>query len=1229
MESDVHQEEMNLLLASRQIDNGQPLQLADLKVVNGLLQQWLVQQGESAWYLAERCCETPANTPICFSNSVGAKDCVGPGIDAPWGAGDIRLLEALLPEKDPADFAEWDASAPSRSHAGRTQSTSNVVKLRALSACLVQGEPLKRSVTRRPQQRELSDVSDAAIESWFGKSQLMIGEAADTEEKKARARRLLYTWQDVFAFSMEDIVATDLVEHRVVIAPGAVPYRLRQPKYKNSERDFAHRIFPQLERMGWIVPGISPWAAYTRFPPKSNGDLRVVMNYQPINKFTMKPQWPVHHKAGVFQTVATGNHRVFFQSDAAHGFWAVKTAQDSILTTSFITPNAQYLSLRMPQGMTGSPHTYCALGDIGFGAWPAKDGEDGPGWPSLFGYHRQWSVAFDCYIDDHSGSATDFDSLFDFLHHHYFPRVAFMKVRLTPRKTEMFSTKLVALGFEIRDGQRVPAEKHRKRFANWAKPENHPKSPQELDAFLFLLPYLKEFIPGRTDLTNVLKRSHMVRTQKQTPTGRQSVQWTWVPAQWNWGSEQAEAWVNICQKVQNGAIHNPIPGVQYHITVDTSGTGTGAVLFQMPDMEPGTQNTPKTFSSVRILSFMSWKLSDAETRYYTGEREALGLVRALTECRALILDSPHPVLVYTDHLNLLTVLGIEGEPSGRVARWVEYLGMFDFQVVHRSGTDKMIQIADGLSRLRPEMSEEIEQRDLSKPPLIVATGRVVKRKRGSGSRVDDADADKRSHWTLPLGPRPGAAVVVDAKFKKSDWYRDTVESLLGEKKHQFGKRRWAIRLLRYALWQGILLIKEAGSWAVCVVRDEIGTALRWAHDEKGHFGPPTILTHLIGKFWWPTRYADTMEYFKTCRVCQSTGQALANRYPVMGISGNTPWELVGMDATGRIRPDGYDGSTHVLLTVDYFSRFVKARAIAEPTARVVIDFWRETSGHYGFPMEVYCDNARYFSTEELATYFGQHGTRLSHGATYSPWSLGLAESAVKLFKGGLKKWAAARDYQSLDRWPDFVDEIMSNINNRGRRGEPYTPSQLMLGRQMRQSPDADIQTPIPSENVVTPEHAMHAGQWESWREVKLAQIREKQSTTEQQATDFAAGYEVGDLVWELVPDGRDSRLHHFVSDQRPDGSTRLQALRPRWCGPWEVTAQVSPVSFQVINYLTRRKSHRVHVRNMKPYLTRHNYDSTEQTSKQPSYRASGNQTAWGANQREDILLWEYDSEKDA
>ncbi|KAM7196286.1 hypothetical protein V8F20_007126 [Naviculisporaceae sp. PSN 640] len=100
---------------------------------------------------------------------------------------------------------------------------------------------------------------------------------------------------------------------------------------------------PAGRRRLWRRPlGISAWAAYTRFPVKKDGGLRVTMDYRPVNGVSIKPQWPVHSQPGLFRCIATGDHKIFFQGYAAHGYLAVKMAPGHEQYAAFIAPNAQY-----------------------------------------------------------------------------------------------------------------------------------------------------------------------------------------------------------------------------------------------------------------------------------------------------------------------------------------------------------------------------------------------------------------------------------------------------------------------------------------------------------------------------------------------------------------------------------------------------------------------------------------------------------------------------------------------------------------------------------------------------------------------------------------------------------------------------------------------------------------------------------------------------------------------
>ncbi|KAL0466065.1 hypothetical protein QR685DRAFT_536812 [Neurospora intermedia] len=122
-------------------------------------------------------------------------------------------------------------------------------------------------------------------------------------------------------------------------------------------REFAGRILPEMEAVGWIVPGISSWGAYTKFLLKSNGDLRVVMGYRPINGVTVKLQWPMHIQSGfisLHRDWRTPNLFPSRRSTRSLGRVPMARGHKDNLKTAFIAPNDQYWNLRMPQGMTRS-----------------------------------------------------------------------------------------------------------------------------------------------------------------------------------------------------------------------------------------------------------------------------------------------------------------------------------------------------------------------------------------------------------------------------------------------------------------------------------------------------------------------------------------------------------------------------------------------------------------------------------------------------------------------------------------------------------------------------------------------------------------------------------------------------------------------------------------------------------------------------------------------------------
>ena len=172
--------------------------------------------------------------------------------------------------------------------------------------------------------------------------------------------------------------------------------------------------------------------------------MRVVHNFILINKWTIKSAYLMHYLEEVIEIVIKPRYRMYFSLDASNGYWAILLRKGDANKTGFLTPNGQWVYLRMGQGLKGAPHTYAQFSDLVFGPLPPNDkGVARMG--TLIGNHGDH--AFAVFMDDHAASADDFDTLFDFLYTRYFPRVAFGPVYLSGAKTHIFSDNLELLGF--------------------------------------------------------------------------------------------------------------------------------------------------------------------------------------------------------------------------------------------------------------------------------------------------------------------------------------------------------------------------------------------------------------------------------------------------------------------------------------------------------------------------------------------------------------------------------------------------------------------------------------------------------------------------------------------------------------------------------------------------------------------------------------------------------------
>ena len=866
--------------------------------------------------------------------------------------------------------------------------------------------------TRRPEsyQRQLAKTSKE-VEIWAREHQSMIGDAIKSEEERRDVERLLFTWRDLFVVDPEVMPVTDLVMHTIPTYDHIRPIRMKDRLYSPKEVQWQRENIPRLLKAGVISYCDSPWSAGTKHPVKRDGSLRMVNIFCPINSATIKSNYPMKRIEPVVNLLSQEKYKrgPKFQADATNGYYAIPLWHEHAYKTAFSCSLGQFCYNVMGQGLSGAPHTYSRLKDIAMGSIPEPAAEE-----ALHGETRmmesEGEVAFEYFMDDDFGAATDFQTLYLFLHEKYFPRVDWARLTLKPKKTRFFSSSMDLLGYELKDGRLRPSIDKVAKIRDFPVPRNET----ELNNFLYMTTYLKRFIPGRADHAQKMKEAVNKGTKKGKGT---------QVADWKWGEAQQQAFEAVKTAILNNATTGGDANQQYHLSCDASGTGLGAVLFQLTGVKPGT--VLKDTSQIRIVMFISQRLSEVEQRYLNTEREALSVLRALEEVRWLVVGSPYPVKVYTDHSALLSILRGEGSHQGRISSWMMRLSEYTVEYHHVKGSEN--KLADGLSRMRIEnMSEPRETRDDWEDVMV--------------TEVTTIEGDQR--W---------------ASWIEDPWYGDIVRylstgKLKGEEKET---RRTKRKATRYRLAMegedSVYFLEVTGEWARCVKKEKVDQLLYRYHDLHGHFARDMTLRMLRGRYYWPTRVQDVVMHVKSCDACQRFGPIKIPNRPLKTVLNLQPMDMLGMDFVGPIRPASKENK-YVLIVVDYFSRYVFVSAEERADGAVVTRFLTKIAHFMGWPKAIYCDNASYFVKGVVPELLRSKSVLLFPAPVTHPSSVGLAEKYVNLLMTGLRSTLQGRGLD-LSEWGSCLPTVAFAINTRTVRVHGFTPAQLLFGFTPRGYPE--------------------------------------------------------------------------------------------------------------------------------------------------------------------------------
>jgi hypothetical protein len=186
-------------------------------------------------------------------------------------------------------------------------------------------------------------------------------------------------------------------------------------------------------------------------------------------------------------------------------------------------------------------------------------------------------------------------------------------------------------------------------------------------------------------------------------------------------------------------------------------------------------------------------------------------------------------------------------------------------------------------------------------------------------------------------------------------------------------------------------------WLRCITSKKGQELLKEIHSGfcGAHIGTRALASKAIKQgFYWPSINIDANKLVQECEACQKTAnQQNLPSMPVHLIPPSWPLQRWGMDLVGPL-PIAQGNCKFATVVVDYFTKWVEAKALANITAPTIQKFfWQNIICRFGVPRERTVDNGKqfdYYSFKECCKTLGTHAKFLS---VYHPQSNGAAERA--------------------------------------------------------------------------------------------------------------------------------------------------------------------------------------------------------------------------------------------
>ena len=910
---------------------------------------------------------------------------------------------------------------------------------------------------------------------------------------------LLTEFQDVFSQGDNDIGRTNLVEHSINTGTHN-PIKQRPRKHPLGQRNEIKRQVSELLDKGLIEPTDSPWAANIVLVRKKDGTQRFCVDYRQLNAATIKDAYPLPR---IDETLdALSGAQWFSTLDLASGYWQVGLDHDAKQKSAFIADYGLYAWNVMPFGLSNAPATFERLMD-----------------KVLSGLH--WETLL-VYLDDIIVLGNSVPEELARLKQ-VFHRLRQANLKLKPKKCHLFKTKVSYLGHEVSNlGISTQTEKT-EAIKNWPTPTN----VKEVRSFLGLASYYRRFVK---DFASIAKPLHQLTEKKRA--GR-----------FEWSSACQLAFDELKHRLTSTPIL-AYPSLEGELILDTdaSNDGIGGVLSQVQDGQE------------RVIAYGSKVLSKAERNYCVTRRELLAVVTYLKHFRQYLYG--RHVTIRTDHGALRWLTNFK-QPEGQLARWLEVVFEYDFEIIHRAGRSHAN--ADALSRRPCTQCGRETECELETDETHRGSTCVIKLSE-TGNRVEMRKAQLDDPTLRP---------VIEALERGTKPTKEEMSPLSYKTKVLLG--HWGQLVMR----DGVLFRKWESENSrttrdrLVLPKQKVNEVLEELHSGSfgGHLGSNKTLKNAQMRYYWVGMKDDVRSFIRQCTACNKRkSHGKKRRAPLKQRRSGSPMERIALDILGPL-PTTYDGNKYILVVADYYTKFVEAYAIPDEQAHTVAQkLVEEFVCRYGVPNEIHSDQGRNFESNLFKEVCALLGIKKTRTTPYNPKSDGMVERFNRTLLGMLVTMIDPNENQQ--DWDRHIPFALAAYRSTVHETTQETPNMMMFGREVTHP--LDLSANQPAAPQLNTDYAENLRNRMDDIHTRVTEQTDKNMRRQKRNYDRHASNETlssGQFVW-------------LRNNFRKKGIS--PKLTNRWEGPYRIITRLSDVTYRIqLTPWTKPKI--VHFDRLKPH----------------------------------------------